>query len=216
LCGDCWREASFITGLVCDACGIPLPGGIPQEHDEAAQCDACILAPQPWSKGRAAFLYEGTSRRMVLALKHGDRQELARPMAHWMVQSGRQLCQPDTLIAPVPLHSRRLFSRRFNQSALLAKHVAHALDLDVIPDLLTRNRATVLQEGMTLKERFENQKAAFNVTKKWQTEIQKRSVLLVDDVMTSGATLSGCTGVCLAAGAKEVNVLVLARVARGT
>lgn len=215
LCGKCWREAPFITGLICDACGLPLPGEYSNASEDIAHCDACIMAPRPWAKGRAAFLYEGMARRLVLALKHGDRQELVRPMARWMVQSGRQLCQSDTLIAPVPLHSRRLFSRRFNQSALLANQISQALGLDFCPDLLTRNRATMLQEGMTLKQRFENQKAAFQVTKKWHAQIQSRSVLLIDDVMTSGATLSGCAEVCLAAGAEEVNVLVLARVARG-
>ncbi|MFT5006385.1 MAG: ComF family protein [Paracoccaceae bacterium] len=216
LCGSCWRDAPFINGLVCDACGVPLPGEAVGNDNDVVHCDACLLAPRTWSRGRAAFSYEGTARRLVLGLKHGDRQEFVRPMATWMAQSGRLICGFDTLVVPVPLHARRLFSRRFNQSALLAKQCAARLGLDYLPDLLTRTRATMMQEGMTLKERYENQKSAFQISKKRREILGSRSVLLVDDVLTSGATLSGCAEVCLAAGARHVNVLVLARVARGT
>jgi ComF family protein len=213
LCGACWRDAPFISGLVCDSCGIPLPGDL---QAEAVLCDYCIASPRPWLKGRAALMYDGTARRMILALKHGDRHELVKPMAKWMAQAAKDLIKPDTLIIPVPLHPRRLFSRRFNQSALLAAHIARISGLEPCPDLLLRSRNTVMQEGMTREERFENQKSAFSIQPKQQDRLANRPVLLIDDVMTSGATLAGCAEACLTAGAKAVNVLVLARVARDT
>jgi ComF family protein len=213
LCGACWRETPFISGLVCDVCGVPLPG---QDTTETAHCDACIAAPRPWGQGRAPLVYDGTARRLILALKHGDRHDIVAPLARWMAQSGRKLCDNDTLIAPVPLHARRLFSRRFNQSALLATQIARDLGLPICPDLLRRHRATRLQEGMTREQRFENLQAAFSVPQNRRAMLHNRTVLIVDDVMTSGATLSGCAKACFDAGAAKVNVLVLARVARDT
>ncbi|NOX74834.1 MAG: ComF family protein, partial [Alphaproteobacteria bacterium] len=213
LCGKCWREAPFISGLVCGSCGIPLPGDIQAEE---VLCDYCIAAPRPWQNGRAALMYGGTARRMVLALKHGDRHELVKPMARWMAQAGKGLVTQETLIVPVPLHARRLFSRRFNQSALLAAHIAEVLGLAHCPDMLRRRINTAMQEGMTRQERFENQKSAFSIQPKHQPRLAGRPVLLIDDVMTSGATLAGCAEACRCAGAAEVNVLVLARVARDT
>lgn len=213
LCADCWREMPFVTGLVCDICGTPLPG---EDTGEPAQCDSCLMAPKPWVRGRAALLYDGTARRMVLALKHGDRQDLVRPMARWMANQTRLLAKDAPLLAPVPLHRTRLFTRRFNQSALLTKTLAGMCDLNWCPDLITRLRATRLQEGMTREERHENQRQAFKVPDNRKALILDRSVLLIDDVMTSGATLSACTEACYAAGAASVTVQVLARVARNT
>lgn len=203
----------FIGGLVCDSCGVPLPG---EQHEMAAVCDSCLAAPKPWAQGRAALLYEGTARRMVLGLKHGDRHDMVRPLASWMAARAGGLISADTLVAPVPLHWRRMLSRRFNQAAMLAKAVAQKHNVDFCPDLLLRNRATVMQEGMTREERFENQRRAFQVPPKRVQQIAGKTVLLVDDVMTSGATLGSCTEACYAANAKLVNVLVLARVARDT
>jgi len=213
LCGNCWRDAPFISGLVCDMCGLPLPG---EDLTEKALCDQCITAPPPWQKGRAALTYKGTARRMVMALKHGDRHDLVRPMARWMAQAGSSLIAHDTLIAPVPLHARRLFSRRFNQSALLSRQFAQITNLAHCPDMLRRRINTPMQEGMTRQQRFKTQKSAFSIHPRRQPKLADRPVLLIDDVMTSGATLAGCAEACLNAGAKEVNVLVLARVARDT
>lgn len=213
LCGECWREMSMIGGLVCDACGLPLPGENP---DGAVYCDTCLIAPKPWQRGRAALLYKGTARRMVLALKHGDRHDLVKPMAGWMAVRAKELIRQDTLIAPVPLHWRRLFRRRYNQAAMLAESIAKICSVEYCPDLLRRRRATVKQDGLSRAERYENQNRAFLVPDNRKPLIKGRSVLLVDDVMTSGATLSACTEACFAQDASLVNVLVLARVARDT
>jgi ComF family protein len=211
LCGACWREMPFISGLACDACGAPLPG---TATGDPVHCDACIIAPPPWTRGHAAFRYDGTARRLILALKHGDRTDLAPALARWLRPGAAALIETDTLIAPVPLHRRRLFFRRFNQSALLTAWLARELGCDNCPDLLWRVRATRIQEGMNRAERQINQHGAFTVPDRNRTRLNGRPVLLIDDVMTSGATLGACAEACLAAGALRVDVAVLARVAR--
>ena len=211
LCGACWREMPFISGLTCDSCGTPLPG---ESGGEEQHCDACLAAPPPWQRGRAACRYDGTARRMILALKHGDRTDLVPAMARWMRPHVAPLLESDTVMAPVPLHPRRLFFRRFNQSALLTRRLARDLGVPDGPDLLKRVRATRVQEGMTRPERQENQRGAIAVSNNRRSFIEGRAVLLIDDVMTTGATLGACAEACLAAGAARVDVAVLARVAR--
>jgi ComF family protein len=213
LCGTCWRDLPMIDGLACDSCGHPLPGDV---GEGAALCDTCLTTPNPWTKGRAALVYDGTARRLILYLKHGDRQDLVAPMAAWMAARAHDLIGRDTLVAPVPLHWRRMFSRRFNQAALLAENVAKIHDLPYCPDLLHRERATKMQEHMNAEQRRENQRRAFVIPAKRRAMIEGRDVLLIDDVMTSGATLGACAEACLTVNAKTVNVLVLARVARDT
>ncbi len=211
LCGTCWREAGFIGGLVCDSCGVPLPG---ETTDEPVQCDDCLAIARPWARGRAAMLYGETGRRIALALKHGDRQELARPAAEWMLKAVRPILVPGMLVAPVPLHWLRLFRRRYNQSALLARRVAAAAGLECCPDLLVRVRRTASQEGRDRDARFANVAGAIRIHPRRGGRAAGRHVLLVDDVMTSGATFAAAAEACLAAGAAEVSVLALARVAK--
>jgi len=211
LCGACWRETSFITGLVCDHCGTPLPG---EAHGETVLCDDCLMFQRPWAHGRAALVYDGNARKMVLALKHGDRLDMVRAMAGWMAEKARALDLTDTLVAPVPLHRWRYFHRKYNQSALLARCVARNLNLAYCPDLLRRTRATKPHKGLGHDERMANQLGAIAVSGAQRKKIAVKRVLLVDDVMTSGATLGACADACLSANAKEVIVLVLARVAR--
>lgn len=213
LCGACWGETPFLSGLVCDSCGQPLVGA---PGPEAAHCDTCLSHPPPWQRGRAAIAYEGVGRRLVLGLKHGDRSDLVPALAQWLAPLARELSDNETLLAPVPLHRRRLFLRRYNQSALIAHALGRICGLAHCPDLLMRRRATRPQEGMTREQRHENQSGAIAVSPKRKACIGGRPVLLLDDVMTSGATLSACAEASLAAGAGSVNVLVLARVARDT
>ena len=210
LCPECWRAAAFLHGLVCDGCGAPLPG----EAAEAVLCDDCLATPRPWRRGRAALAYRGTGRRLVLALKHGDRTDLPGAAARWMLGAAAPLVRPDHLVAPVPLHWWRLFARRYNQSALLSAAVATRAGLDHCPDLLRRVRATPSQDGRDRDARFDNVRNAFGVSARHRPRVSGRRVLLVDDVMTSGATLAGCADACLAAGATGVDVLVLARVVK--
>lgn len=210
LCGACWAETPFIGGTICDSCSVPLPGS-PDGH--RLECDACMKTPQPWEKGRAAMLYRDQARKLVLALKHGDRSEIAQPAGRWMKHAARDLLRDDLLVAPVPLHRTRLLKRRFNQSALLSRALADAAGLAHCPDLLLRQRATPSQDGKSVLEREDNVKDAIAAHPRRQHLLVKRPLLLVDDVMTSGATLATSARACLAAGSGPVFVVVLARVA---
>lgn len=210
LCGDCWRETPFIAGLICDSCGTPLKG---QETGKAEYCDDCLTIARPWARGRAAMIYQGNARGIILALKHGDRMDLARPASAWLARAGADVITPDMLVAPVPLHWLRLLKRRYNQAALLSAGVAKLARLEHCPDLFLRKIATSAQAGGR-DARFANLSAAMRVHPRWAERIRGRDVLLVDDVMTSGATFAAVAEAGLAAGAKSVTTLALARVVK--
>lgn len=209
LCGDCWRDTAFITGLACDCCGTPLPG-----EEDSALCDECLRTPRPWKRGRAAVRYAGTGRKLVLAFKHGDRLDLARPLGAWLARAVVPILEENMVVAPIPLHRLRLLKRRYNQSALLARQIGRSAQIPHIPDLFQRTRATPSQEGRNYDARFENLSGALRINPRRIAAIKGRPVLIVDDVLTSGATLSAATEAALEAGASHVHVAALARVSR--
>jgi predicted amidophosphoribosyltransferase len=211
LCGTCWRDTPFISGLVCDLCGAPLPG---EDPGQPVHCDDCLTLARPWDQGRSALLYRDNGRRIVLSLKHGDRTDLARPAAAWLGRSAGPLFRPGMIVAPVPLHVSRLFTRRYNQSALLSAIIARAVYLTHIPDLLQRKRNTRSQEGRDRDGRFRNVEGAMRLHPRHGACVVDRPVLLIDDVMTSGATLATAAETCRAGGASYIAVLSLARVAK--
>ncbi len=210
LCPKCWSQTPFIVDPPCDACGRPLIG----EAQEGDLCDDCRANPRLWDRGRAVMLYAGNGRAMVLKFKHGDRTDLARSAGAWLARAAEPLVCEDTLVAPVPLHWLRIVQRRYNQSALLAAQVAKLHGLDYCPDLLRRPVATRKLDGMTVDQRHETVSGVIKVTPKRAKVIAGRHVLLIDDVMTTGATLAQCARTCLEAGASHVSIAVLARVAR--
>jgi predicted amidophosphoribosyltransferase len=211
LCGPCWRETKFIGGLVCDTCGTPLPG---EDRGEIVQCDDCMTIARPWDRGRAALIYSGIGRRLVLGLKHGDRTDLARPAAMWMTRVARPLVREDTVLVPVPLHWVRLARRRYNQAALLVHGLGAALDCPVCVDALLRPKKTKPLEGHSRDARFVALSGAIVPNPKRAAAIKGKSVLLVDDVMTSGATLAASAEAAKAAGAINVSIVTLARVVK--
>ncbi len=210
LCSACWRETPFIEGLCCDTCGVPLPG----QSDIAVQCDTCLALARPWDQGRAALEYRDIGRKLVLGLKHGDRHDIVRPAARWMARAARPILRDGMLIAPIPLHWLRLLKRKFNQSALLANALAKETGLDCCPDLMQRHRHTPVLDGKGLDQRFATLDAALSLHPRRRHRIAGRPVLIVDDVMTSGATLAAAADICRAGGASHIAVLVLARVAK--
>ena len=207
LCPDCWADTHFISGSTCVTCSAPLVGEV-----VGAQCDTCLAFPPPWARGIAVLEYDGGGRKMVLALKRHDRLDLAPALAKWMQRAAEPIRAEVDLIAPVPLHASRFLRRKFNQSAELARPLAVAMGRKYVPDLLTRVRKTESQMGKDRAERLENLQAAITPTPRHRSAIAGKKVLLVDDVLTTGATLGACTEACFAAGAANVNILVLARV----
>lgn len=212
ICGTCWSQTPFVFGAACDLCGVALPGQ--REEDGPLHCEDCHQVARPWDKGRAVMHYADLGRSLVLGLKHADRAEIARAAGPWLARSGADLLSEDPLILPIPLHWRRLAERRFNQAALLAKALAEVSGCDWCPDALIRSRATGTQDGRDRDGRFANLDGAIRVNPRRAVQISGRAVLLIDDVMTSGATFSAATQAVRAAGGGPVFVMALARVAR--
>ncbi len=159
------------------------------------------------------MLYGDFSRSLILKFKHADRLDPAPAYAGWMARAGSDLLADADLVAPVPLHWRRLFSRRFNQSAVLGKAVARLAEKPFCADLLVRTRQTPSQGRLTRNQRGKNVAGAFALNARWKERVEARRVLLIDDVLTTGATAEHCARTLLRAGASAVDVLTLARVA---
>ncbi len=212
LCPDCWRDTPFVSGLGCDACDAPLPG----TSDRAELCDDCLTIARPWAQGRAALFYRDRGRELAMALKHADRHDIATPAAQWMARRLMPIRRENWLVVPIPLHFSRHLRRRYNQAALLARPLARILDVGYCPDALCRPKPTPQLKGKDREERFAALAGSLKVTPSRRDFLEDRPVLLVDDVMTSGATLAAGAEACLAAGATEVCVAVLARVAKAS
>jgi len=211
LCGSCWRETHFLTGALCTRCGAPVPTA---EHQTSnIICDSCDHAPPAWDNGRAAIAYEGAGKRIVMRMKYGDRPDLARPLARWLSGAGSDVLSPNSLIVPVPLHWRRLMARKFNQSAELSKHLGHRLGLEVAPTLLKRTTATPKLSGRR-EERHAIMHGAIALSQEHGQALAGRKIVLIDDVLASGATLSACAEALRPAEPASIDVLVLARVLR--
>ena len=212
LCGACWQETPFLGPGVCDCCGVPMIGDVAAGDT----CDQCMTIARPWARGRAALAYRDNGRRLVLALKHGDRLDLAQPAARWMARAGAPILREGMLAVPVPAHPWRLFRRRYNQAAALAQALARITPVTYLPDALVRLRRTKVQDGMGQEARFLNLQGAIAPHPRHGARLRGADVVLIDDVLTSGATLAAATEAALAAGAGQVCVLVLARVAQDT
>ena len=211
LCPTCWREMPFIDGLCCESCGLPLPGADPATP---VHCDECLTLARPWEQGRAAFLYGDKARKLLLGLKYYDRLDHVPAAARWMSRAATPILRPDMLVVPIPLHWTRFLKRRYNQAAELSRALSRQHRLEHCPDLLCRTRATGTQDGRGRLGRFTNMQDAFATHHKHGARLAGRDVLLVDDVMTAGATFAAAAECCLAHGAASVRVVALARVAR--
>ena len=208
LCADCWERILFIGAPQCGACGVPVPFG--QASDTL--CADCARGRPPFERARAAFVYDAESRSMLLAFKHADRTDLAPVLTSLPARPAAPLLADADLVTPVPLHWRRLFARRYNQSAILARRIAARAEAVFVPDLLIRTKPTSSQGGKSRAGRFRNVQGAFRVPDGHRRRLRDKRVLLVDDVYTTGATVSAATRALLRGGAAAVDVVTLARV----
>jgi len=213
LCGACWTRTPFLEGSVCNKCSVPLLSD-EQDDPNGCLCDECLKTVRPWRDGRAALQYTDNARTIILRLKHGDREDLAIPASRWMYQAAKPILTNDMIVVPIPLHWRRFLSRTYNQSAELAKGLAKHSNLSTCLDGLERVRPTQVLDGLTKDERFAAVRNAIAVKDKHRPKIKGGHILLIDDVMTSGATLAAASEACLNAGATEISVLTLARVVK--
>jgi ComF family protein len=208
VCAACWAKLSFIAPPFCPRLGIPFvydpgPGLLSME---------AIADPPAYQRARAAVRYDDVARTLVHALKYQDRTDLAPAMGRWMARAGRELLDEADVLVPVPLHWRRGWSRRYNQSGALARVIERQSGVKVASEALRRVRPTQQQIGLSRSQRATNVQGAFKVAKERSADIAGRRVILIDDVLTSGATADACARALLRAKAAQVDVLVFARV----
>lgn len=211
LCAACWAKLSFIEPPYCARLGIPFvydpgPGLLSME---------AIANPPSYDRARAAVRYDDVARALVHRFKYSDHLELAPMLGQWMARAGRELTREADALVPVPLHWRRLWARRFNQSAALALAVSRSTGVPVLGETLRRVRATPQQVGLDKSGRAQNVQGAFRVPPERKPDVAGRRLILIDDVLTSGATVEACARALLRAGAAHVDVLVFARVVAG-
>ena len=209
-CGSCWQKMHFLVPPWCASCALPFA----YQQEDGARCAACLSNPPRHDGIRAVVAYDDVSRQVALKLKYGGKIGLAKMIAAQMV---RHL--PDDaerlIVAPVPLHWTRLWSRSFNQSALIADEMARLGNARHIPDMLLRTKRTPSLRGLSAKERKRAVGKAFAINPRWQSSISGGRVILVDDVLTTGATADGCIKTLKQAGAEWVQLFCWARALRG-
>ena len=211
LCAACFGQATLLAGPCCSHCGTPV-----DPDWSGLACLDCATRPPPWRQARAALRYDALARRLILPLKYADRPELARALAFHMVRAGAALLREADLLVPVPLHRRRLYARRYNQAALLARECGRLAAKPALLDALRRTRATQPLYEKGPAERRAEISGAIEVNPARVAQLQERRVVVVDDVLTSGATAGACASALLAAGAARVDLLVAARTVRGS
>lgn len=208
LCADCWSKLSLIEPPYCARLGIPFtydpgPGVLSME---------AIASPPAYDRARAAVRYDEIARSLVTSFKYGDRLDLAPMMGRWMARAGRELLADADALVPVPLHWRRLWARRFNQAAALSRAISDISGVPVLHGGLGRVRATPQQVGLSKAARADNMQGAFRVPAEDKALVKGKRLVLIDDVLTSGATVDTCARALLRAGCAHVDVLVFARV----
>jgi ComF family protein len=209
---EAWAKVVFLEAPVCDGCGLPF------EYDlgEGARCAACQARPFAFERARAACLYDETSKDLILRFKHGDRTEYAPLFARWIGRAAAEVVADADAVVPVPLHPLRLLKRRYNQAAEIARPLARRAGLEYLADALVRTRRTESQgAARSGTGRRRNVAGAFAVPEGRAKQVKGRRVLLIDDVLTTGATVNACARALLKAGARGVDVAVIARTPSG-
>lgn len=206
-----WATLRFVADPQCRSCGTPLTIADPEAQNDNLACADCLTDPPPFDSARSSLVYDDASRKLILGFKHADQTYAVKTFVPWLARAGTDFWPADPLLVPVPLHRWRILRRRYNQAAILALGLARETNLTCIPDLLHRTRATPTQGHLKAKDRVQNVRKAFRINPKHTEKIKSRPIVLIDDVMTTGATVRECAEVLLKAGASSVNVLTIAR-----
>lgn len=216
-----WAELDFINDPMCTKCGIPFGFEADEdeeitgiETDDGKHCLQCIDYPPLYDSARSALRYNEQSRNMVLGFKHADQTHAARAFVPWLKMAGADMLKDADALIPVPLHRWRLLKRRYNQSAMMASFLRRETKTPVLYEGLLRTRHTETQGHLNFQERRKNVKRAFIVNEKYKGQIEGKTIILMDDVYTTGSTVKECTKALKKAGAKAVHILTLARVVR--
>ncbi len=212
LSAQAWQSLSFVADPFCDACGLPLELSVKDQG--RLLCGSCVAYPKSYHRARSPLVYDDASRDLILAFKHGDQTHLTLTFVPWLKTAGAGFLKDCDMIVPVPLHWRRLLKRRYNQSALIAQKLAKETNLTYAPDILKRTSHTPVQGHLSAKDRYKNVSRAFAVEQKKRAQIKDKKIVLIDDVYTTGATVSECAEILYAAGAARVDVLTVARVSK--
>jgi ComF family protein len=209
-----WKDLAFIAPPFCAVCGMPY--GVDAATPMAADmvCAACQSDPPPFDTCRSALAYNDASRALILRFKNGDHHAAVHSFMPWLLRAGEGMLAEADVLVPVPLHYFRLLKRRYNQSALIAQALAKAGPAPCLTDALVRRRATPSQGRLRRRERRENVARAFIVNPARAARLKGKTVILVDDVYTTGSTARECAKALRAAGAARIHVLTLARVVR--
>jgi ComF family protein len=207
---DIWGELDFVADPKCDTCGFPFDFDV----SEGSLCASCLDYPPSYDSARAALKYDEASRGVILGFKHADKTHAAAAFMPWLKLAGQRMLEQSDMLIPVPLHRRRLIARRYNQAAIIAQYLSKDTGVPAILDALQRKRATKPQGHMSASQRFKNVRSAFVLNPEHVQSVEGKVITLIDDVYTTGATVNECTKVLNAAGAGEVHILTLARVAR--
>jgi ComF family protein len=211
LCAACWGKVRFIERPFCERLGTPFAADL---GAEGLLSPEAVANPPVYARARAvAGFDDGPVRQLLHKLKYSDRMELAKPLGAWMARAGGELLVDADLLVPIPLHPHRLMERRFNQANALAQAVSAASGVRADPFALIRVKPTASQVGLSRPQRALNLQGAFRVPEEMAGQVEGRAIVLVDDVMTTGATLNAAARALLRAKAKRVDVLVFALVA---
>ncbi len=209
---EAWAKLDFISAPLCQCCGIPFGFDSQSDEGDGGLCLSCLENQPPFTTARAALIYNDCSRDLVLGFKHGDKMHNAPSFVPWLMRVAKEMIEQSDYLIPVPLHPKRLVARRYNQAAIMAQALSKSCGVEHLPMALQRTRSTPSQGHLKTEERAKNVKKAFDVTPAHRLALKGKTVILIDDVYTTGATVNECTQTLLKYEVAQVHVLTLARV----
>ncbi len=215
LCSACWGNIIWLDDNSCNICHFPFENTNNHALHPDFLCASCIAHPPDYDKARSVFLYNEASRKLVTQYKYGDKTHYAKTYSEWMLHTGQKLLDETDILCPVPLHWKRLLLRKYNQSALLTRHIAQQSHLPPLYRLLLKRKNNVPQASLTKKQRLSNAKGVFALNPRYYEQIQGKNITLIDDVTTTNATVNECAKILKKNGAAKVYVLTLAKTIEG-